>query len=129
MKKIITLVGAVLLVASSFAQYDSRDKRDRDNDVAYNDGRYDKRNDKRDDRYHYNYRERDIQIARINQEYDNKIQSVKHRWFMSHSKKQQLIYQLEDRRRYEIRKVYTKFNNRNDRFDDHDRDHGSRRNW
>ena len=126
MKKIITLMVAVLLVATSFAQYNSGNQRNHhDNDVAYNDGKYKDRNyDERNDRSHYN-RERDMQIERINREYDRKIESVRHRWFMSHSKKQELIYSLENKRRYEIRMVYNKFNNRNDRFDDHD----SRRHW
>lgn len=132
MKKIITLLGAVLLVASSFAQYDSRDNKRHDNDVAYNDGKHKDHDNRRgDDRYNNNYRERDMQIAKINREYDRKIESVQHRWFMSHSRKQELIYQLEDQRRYEIRKVYARFNQRNDRWDDHDRDHdhGAGRHW
>jgi hypothetical protein len=130
MKKIITLMGSVLLVASSFAQYHHDDQKwndnDRDRDVAYNDNRYDRDHDnRRDDRYNFGNRERDMQIAQINREYDRKIEMVKHKWFMSHSKKEAVIWSLEDQRRHEIREVYERFSRHNDRFDDRD----SRRHW
>lgn len=128
MKKIITSIAAVLLVASSFAQYhdDKRYDGDKDRDVVYNDSRYNKEHrNRREDRYSYNNRERDMQIAQINREYNRKIESVKHRWFMSHSKKEAIICSLNDDRRYEIKKVYERFNRHNDHFDDH----GSGRHW
>ena len=121
MKKIITLMGAVLLVTASFGQYHSDEKNSRNNDVVYNDSRYNNHNDRRNDRYDYGNRERDIQIARINREYDRKIESVKHKWFMSHSKKEAIICSLEENRRYEIKKVYQRF--RHSRFEDR---HGDR---
>jgi hypothetical protein len=122
MKKIITLMGAVLLVASSFAQYHSENKKryddDKQRDVAYNDSRYHKDNDRRNDRYTSAYRERDMQIAQINREYNRKIERVEDKWMMSRSKKEAVICSLEDKRRYEIRKVYEKFNRRNGHFND-----------
>ncbi len=124
MKKIITLAGAILLYFSSFAQYHSDnekryDDNDRERDVVYNDNRHDRHNDRRDDRYTFNNRERDKQIDRVNREYDRKIEMVHHKWFMNRSKKQSIIYSLEEKRRYELRNIYEKYNRRNNRFDDH----------
>jgi hypothetical protein len=128
MKTIFTLIASVLLAASSFAQHRSDNQRnyDDDQDVSYNNGRYNRdHHDRRDDRYNFDYRERDMQIAQINREYNRKIESVKHRWFMSHSRKESIICQLDDQRRYEIKRVYEKFNRRNNRFDDD----GYKRHW
>lgn len=131
MKKIITLMAAVLLVASSFAQYHSDNEKryddDEDRDVVYNDNsRFNKdHNNRRNDRYTFGNRERNMQIAQINREYDRKIERVKHKMFMSRSKKESIICSLEDNRRYEIKKVYARNHRRNDRFDDRD----SRRHW
>ena len=131
MKKIITLMAAVLLVASSFAQYHSDNEKryddDEDRDVVYNDNsRFNKdHNNRRNDRYTFGNRERNMQIAQINRKYDRKIERVKHKMFMSRSKKESIICSLEDNRRYEIKKVYARNHRRNDRFDDRD----SRRHW
>jgi hypothetical protein len=123
MKKIITLMGTVLLVTSSFAQYhpDNQKSYDDERAVTYNDRRFDKdHNDRRDDRYNFRNRERDMQVAQINREYDRKIESVRHKWFLSRSKKEAIICSLDDKRRYEIKKVYEKFNRRHNHFDDND---------
>jgi hypothetical protein len=124
MKKIITLVAAVILVATSFAQPNGRDyRRDNDRDVVYNDHR---RNDnRRGDRYSFSKRERDMQIAQVNRAYDQKIYAVRNKWFAGNGKKQRMIRELENERRYEIRKVYARYNNASSRYEDNDR----RRNW
>ncbi|MEO6721363.1 MAG: hypothetical protein ABIN67_13425 [Ferruginibacter sp.] len=127
MKKIITLFASVLLVASAFAQHDGNQKgygNKNDRDVVYNDGRYNK-NDNRRDGYSFSKRERDMQINRINREYDNKINAVRHKWFMNNAKKQRMIWSLEEDRKNEIREVYVKFNHPSNRFEDRDR----KRNW
>ena len=167
MKKIITFLVSVTMVASAFAQYSGgRDQRDpRDNgygnngygnngnngygnydkgkDVVYNDGRY---NDGRyndnsffKDFYVYTAREKETDIARINWNYDRKIQGVNNRFFMPRFKKEQIIYQLECQRKDEIKNVFAKFNSRKNRFDGFDHgskdwdkhgdDHDQRRNW
>jgi len=134
MKKIFTLLVSVTLFASAFAQsgYGDKqpgygDKRDygKENDVAYNDNRYKKDNDRFNDRYSFNKREMDMQIARINREYDFKIRDVKSNYFMTRFRKDRLIYKLEEQRRDEVRSVYAKFSDRRNRFDDHD----PKRNW
>ena len=119
MKKTITLMAAIFLVASSFAQHADNSRIYQDREVTYNDNRFENRHDRRDDRYNFSIRERDNLIAKINHEYDRKIESVRHRWFMSHSKKQSIIWSLEDKRRYEIKKVYERFNHHRNHFDDH----------
>jgi hypothetical protein len=123
MKKLITLSAAVLFFTVAFAQYDKGNRKNDDGynskDVVYNDNRYN-HDDRRDDRYTFNNREKEMQIARINREYDRRIASVKHNWFMSRSKKNAVICSLEEQRNDEIRMVFARYNHRNNRFDDHD---------
>jgi hypothetical protein len=129
MKKIITLIGAVMLFTVAFAQDDRGNRKNDDDydhkDMVYNDSRHRNHDDRGDDRYAFNHREREMQIARINREYDRKIASVKHNWFMSRSKKIRMVRSLEDQRIDEIRMLSPGYNHRNNRFDDHD----SRRHW
>lgn len=130
MKKIITLVASVILVATAFAQPNGRAYgHDKNRDVVYNDSRYDRNDDRRDDRrnngYYFTKRERDVQVSQINRAYDRQINSVNSKWFASNGKKQRMIRELENERRFEIRKVYEKYNNRLNRADDNDR----RKNW
>jgi len=74
-----------------------------------------------------NERKRDMQIARINQVFDYKIQMVKRSFRMSWYEKQRIVRSLEQQRQMEIRMVYAKFNDRNrhgnpyDRRGDYDR--------
>ena len=123
MKKIITLFASVILVASAFAQYDRNQKgydRRNDRDVVYNDD-YGRKEKHRGDSYSFTKRERDFQISKINREYNNRIDAVRTKWFMSRAKKERIIWSLEEERRNEIRKVYVRFNhpyNRADRRND-----------
>ena len=97
MKKIITLFASVILVASAFAQYNDNNQgygKRNDRDVVYNDGKFDKHDRRRDDRYSFSKRERDYEISRINQEYNNKINAVTHKWFTSNARKQRIIWSL-----------------------------------
>jgi hypothetical protein len=130
MKKIITLVASVILVATAFAQPNGRaNGHDNDRDVVYNDSRYDRndnrRDDRRNDRYYFSKRERDMQVAQINRSYDERIHAVRNKWFASNGKKQRMIRELENERRYEIKKVYAKYSHPSNRADDNDK----RRNW
>ncbi len=167
MKKIITFLVSVTMVASAFAQYSGNGQRDngpKDNGYSNNQkdngygnngygnngygnngygnngygnngyGSYDKGKDVicndgrgRDDFFRAS-REKDMQIAQINWEYDHKIQSVKNRFFMPRFRKEQIICQLEEQRQDEIKMVIMRFNMHKNRYDDFDHDHG-RRNW
>lgn len=117
MKTIITFFASFILVASSFAQYNSGGQRDRRNDVVYNDSRDNKHDDRHDNHdFKFSTRERDMQINQINRAYDNKIFDVQHKVFMSHNKKHRIIRLLEEQRRNEIKMVYVKFNHRNNNY-------------
>jgi len=119
MKKIFTLMAAVVIVASASAQRNNGNENgyDRNRDIAVNERSYNHNDDRRDNRF--NLRERDMQIARINNEYDRKIESVRRKFFMNRSKKEAWIYALENQRRDEIKRVYMRYRI-SDRHDDHD---------
>lgn len=132
MKKTATLFAiAVLISSATFAQYNHPRNNNGHEVVVIRDH---DRNDRGFGKggYYFTAKERDREIASINREYFNRIQSVKGKLFMSRSKKDRLIYNLEMDRSREVRNVIAKFNDRknfydrrNDRF--YDRDRG--RNW
>jgi hypothetical protein len=124
MKKVFTLVAFVTLTASAFAQYDHRNQKvhnynDR-RDYAYksNGNRHD--NSNWNNSYSFSPRERDMQIAQINREYNRKIQAIQSRRFMSYFKKQNMIRSLEAQRMNQVRIVYAKFNDPSNCFDGRD---------
>ena len=124
MKKIFTLLFASVMLTSAFAQYDPNNdwgKNNKDDGYA-KDGKH--RHDD-DDRYKGGYsftpRERDMQIDQINREYDYKIQSVKNKFFMSWYQKKRQIEFLKDQRDNELRRVYSKFNDRRNKCNDYGR--------
>jgi len=146
MKKIFTLMFVVGMFTMAQAQSGTRDNRQADqrsnqqNDQRGFDNGYDKGKvivqdnnffDK-DSRYNDKFsmeRKRDMEIARINQEYDFRIQKVKRSFFMSWFEKQRQIRFLEQQRQREIKMVYVKYtysrkpyNNRDDR-DNHSNGH------
>ena len=141
MKKIFTLLFAVGMVAVAQAQSGNGDNRqdDQRNDQR-NDQRYDQRNDQQNDQRDFNdgfdktkdqfydknvhyddrfsmERRMKMEIARIDREYDFKIEKVRCNYFLSWWEKQRQIRYLEQDRQWEIRMVYAKFNNRG-RYDD-----------
>src|SRR3954452_21958042 len=130
MKKAVTLSTiAVLIAASSFAQYG----RDRDDNYENNRGREVTVNDRgghgygrERGTYYFTAKEKDMQIYSINREYNSRIESVRHRFFMGRAKKEQLICSLEVQRNAEIRSVIERFNDRRNQFVYRDRD---RDNW
>ncbi len=111
MKKMFTLLVATGLVTVAMAQ-----------DYHSNYGRTDNRQptqvvvvDHRFDNHpNFNFRERDAQIARINQDFDFKINSISHRWFMSRQKKDYEIGCLQNERQQRINEVFARFGGRND---------------
>lgn len=119
MKKVFTLIASFILVASSFAQYNSgnqkRYPKDKGNDIVYNKNKCDKHNDRYDDNDNFSARERDRQIEMINRNYDRQIRDVQNKWFVSRSKKERAIWNLERDRNTEIEMVYAKYNRENDR--------------
>lgn len=129
MKRIFTLLVSLGLIAAVQAQPGGRDRggfddgRDNvkviinDNDGFDNDFRIDNRISP----------ERRIayEVAKINREYDYRIQMVRNNFFMSRFAKMRKIDQLEEQRRWEIRMVYKKFRRHNMYDRDYD-GHGRR---
>jgi len=150
MKKTFTFFAAVVLMTTvAFAQNNGSHQRDNNygnndygrsnpHDVVINDNPW--RGGGHDDRsgrgYYFTERDKNMQIAQINDEYFHKIQSVKNKFFMGRYQKERIINSLQFQRESEIRSVWMKFNDRNNRFnrgydrhdDDDDHDH-DRRNW
>ena len=126
MKKIFTLLISGFMLTSAFAQYDGpKDEwngKDRNDDYK-DDGKngyekYDKfdRHDGRGNTYYFTAREKDMQINRVNREYDYKIGAVQNRFFMSRYEKMRQVRFLEEQRSREIRMVMDKFYDRRNMF-------------
>jgi hypothetical protein len=116
MKKFIALLVTVTMVTAAFAQHQTNRQWNtrQDNDVVYN-GTRQGNNGYGPNSYSFSTRERDIQVAQINREYDRKIREISNRFFMSRYKKERMIYALEEQRRYELKRVYARFGDRNNR--------------
>lgn len=137
MKKIFTLMFVVGMFTMAQAQPGTRDNRQADqrsnqqNDQRGFDNGYDKgkvivqdnNSFDKGDRYNDKFsmeRKRDMEIARINQEYDFRIQKVKRSFFMSWFEKQRQIRSLEQQRQREIKMVYAKYSNTRKPYNDRD---------
>ena len=144
MQKTFTfLATVVLMITVAFAQNNGNHQRDNNcstndngrnnpHDVVINDnprrGGYDDRGSRG---YYFSEREKNMQIAQINNEYFHRIQSVKSKFFMGRYQKERIINSLQAQRESKIRSVWIKFNDRDNRYDrrsDRHDDHG-RRNW
>lgn len=124
MKKIFTLLFALGTIAAVQAQPGNRNNRD------FNDGKDNvkviiKDNDdfdkgfRTDDRISPD-RKLAMEVAKVNREYDYKIQAVRNNFFMNRFAKQRKIQQLEEQRQWEIKMLYKKYSKYNRRgFDNH----------
>ena len=133
MKKIFTLLFAVGMFTLAQAQPGSRDNRQNDqrdynsgygkgNDVVIDNHTYDNRDNRYDDRFSIE-RKRNMEIARINREYDYKIQRVWSNFFMGRYEKERQIRFLQEQRQREIRMVYSRFSETGHGYDDHSNRH------
>ena len=100
------------------AQEQDRDRWDND-DINKDVARYPGANTNRFDDRISNERKRDMQIMRINREFDFKIMQVKKNYYMSRWEKQRQIRFLENKRDQEIRFVYASFK-KHGRYNDRD---------
>lgn len=137
MKKFFTLLFAVGMFAMAQAQPGTRDNRQEDqqkdqrdfnqgygngkdlvinNNTYGNDDRYDKD-------FSFGEREKNMQIARINREYDYKIQKVQRSFFLNRFEKQRQIRFLQEQRQWEINKVLYQFRDHRGHHNDHSRRH------
>jgi len=128
MKKFFTLLFVTAMLSTAFAQNGQKgqkDQKDRNNDkddYAYNDNHdYGKSGKWGPGSYVFTPRERDMEIAQINREYDYKIRSVKNQFYMSWFQKNRQIRFLEKQRDNEIHAVTQKFNDRKNKFGDFNR--------
>jgi hypothetical protein len=120
MKKIFTLLVAVGLITLAQAQPGSgkNSRNDRNNPSTY-DKDYHNRNDN-DIRYNgimSPKKQMDLAIARINREYDWKIEKVKDQFFKSRSQKKREIRFLNEQRKQEIRRTHAAFSKERRRGD------------
>lgn len=131
MKKIFTLLFTMAFLGAAFAQPGQRNSGNHNSNVVYVNNQHDNSSFWG---YYFTPRERDIQLDQINSNYNFKIQSVRHRLFMSRYEKRRVIRQLEAQRSFEIQAVHQKFNDRRNQFDDQDRKNkkykkNKRHNW
>lgn len=156
MKKTCTFFAAVFLMVSVAAAQNNNHQRDNNNeddnygngnqqrdnnygnnphDAGNNNNHYWHNGDRNRKDYNFAEREKDIQIAQINREYNNRIQSVRNKFFMGRYQKERIINSLQFQRQEEIRSVMINFNRRdngygrrNNRYHDHDHEHDNN-NW
>jgi hypothetical protein len=132
MKKIFTLLFAVGILGSVVAQSNHSPRGDYGGQNNQSSGYqkddqhgYTERNNNRHD--DFSFRMRDEQIARINNDYDARINAIKYRrggWFFE---KNRMIRKLENERQQEIRMVIARFSERNNySYHHNDRDNGRR---
>lgn len=139
MKKMMIILLAATFAVSATAQEERRPDWENNHEeerTEYNgqsgsrnngpyDNRYDNRHGNRNDnRYEFSRRELEIQISRINRDYDYKIRRIENDFFMSRYRKERIIRDLEQQRRFEIRKLQVRFNSSGNRYCE-----PPRRNW
>ena len=125
MKKIFTLLVTAAIMGSAFAQYDSKEYRNnKDRNDGYKEAnirRYDKHDDKFGSTYYFSEREKDMQLAQINREYDYRIRSVWSSFFKNRFQKMRQVEFLKEQKNKEICAVMDKFNDRRNLFNRQER--------
>ncbi len=120
MKKIITLLFCTAVLTSAFAQSDDRDR----------DGRSDRYNGGYNNTVYQNnsnyISQRDMQIQRISNQYDYKIQHVSYDRSLSRREKRRTIRDLQDQKTMEINCIYSQYNNSNVYNNEYDRNSGQK---
>lgn len=142
MKTIFTLLFSMAMFSTTFAQYGGQNgqwNKDKNNDVyASNDNRgfdhhdnggYGPYNKGGYGSYVFTPRERDMEIAQINREFDCKIQSVKNKPFMAWYQKKRLINNLEAERDFEVSEVIRKFKSPRNKFGDFGYGRRDKKHW
>lgn len=118
MKTIFTLLFSMTMFSTTFAQYGQKGQRDKQNDVYVSVDK-DFGHDKFYGSYIFTPRERDMEIAKINRDFDFKIQSVKNKPFMGWFQKKRIINNLEEQHDAEIAQVIRKFRSPKNKFGDY----------
>ncbi len=107
MKKILTLLFSLGIVATSFAQYNHRDDdwNKRNDQYATSNGQY---NTHWDD-HNFSAREKDFQIDKINRDFDYKIDRIRNDRYMRRREKKFAIRDAENERAKQIQWVNVRF--------------------
>lgn len=120
MKKILTLLISAGIFTASYAQGNHGYYGKNDQYASSSNGRYDNIDHGRDDRYNdrniyererYSYAyQRQIQMNRINREYNYEVMSIEHNRFMTHRQKRLAIHHAKNERNYKIQMLYRHMN-------------------
>ncbi|MEO8765893.1 MAG: hypothetical protein ABI416_16450 [Ginsengibacter sp.] len=120
MKKIITLLFSIGAFATSFAQYnhpqshEEREGQYANSSNGHSDNRWGDNNRDHFDRNHNNSaRSRDFQVARINREFDYKIQAIQNDRHMRHREKKAAIRYAQNERSRQLQMVNQRFQHGN----------------
>ena len=122
MKKIFTLLFSVGVFATSFAQtgHQNNDKRNDQHVTAKSNDEYKKFDNHRDNIYNFSAKERDMQIAKINNDFNFKIKSIKGNHHLKRSQKKMWIQKIQSEKDQQIQAVNAKYNSKyNAVFNDH----------
>jgi len=108
MKKTILLLATVISISTAFAQYNGNHTMvvaASNKSFGYDKGTY-----------FFSAKDKDIQIAQINKDYDKKVLAVKMKLFIKRSQKDKMISDLQAQRNKEISAVNAKFYDRKNMF-------------
>jgi len=122
MKKIFTLLFSVGAFATSFAQTGHRDNSNRNDQyvTTKSNDDYKKFDNHRDDIYSFSAKERDREIAKINNDFNFKMKSIKDNYRLKRSQQKMWIQKIQSEKAQQIRAVNAKFNSKyNAAFNDH----------
>jgi len=119
MKKIFTLLLSVSVFATSFAQ-DRHRANDKKNKQYVTNTEYKKIDTHRDNLYTFSAKERDMQIAKINSNFNMKVKSIVSNRRIKKSEKKVLIQKVQKEKDQQIDAVSAKFNSKfNTAFNSH----------
>ncbi len=119
MKKIFTLLLSVGAFTVSFAQTGHKANNKKSNQYVTN-TEYKKIDSHRDNLYTFSAKERDMQIAKINSNFDMKVKSIVSNRRIKKSEKRVLIQKAQKEKDQQITAVNAKFNSKfNSAFNDH----------
>jgi len=127
MKKIFTLLLSVGFFATSFAQT-SHQANDKKSNQYVTNKEYKKIDSHRDNLYTFSAKERDMQIAKINNSFNLKVKSIVSNRRIKKSEKRVLIQKAQKERDQQIDAVNAKFNSKfNAAFNDHAKQYDNRK--
>ena len=111
MKKIFTLLFSTSALATSFAQTGSHQTKKKSNQYITN-AEYKKIDSHRDNIYTFSAKERDMQMAKINKDYNFKIAAIKSNKRISRHNKKVLIQKAQLEKSQQMQDVNSKFNSK-----------------